>query len=788
VRPPRGKLLSPARGCSLPSQHGKKGTWMTDSEQMSQDFPPESDDDPRVRRLLAAYAPALLQHLRERLDGLLSDHLAAQVALAIRAVARDDPSLDTNTPEPPLALRRSVFEKLTVFCLRTGLTGPALVLLLEYAPRIKQALKQSEYRGRLSEEDLEDLAQDTMVRAVERGAQYEPERSSLGRWLNVLAYYAMLDLIRDRGALSAAGRDRIAAAQLQQLGKGTPEFDEQMRERIWEAVRKLSPGLALYVQRSFLEGWSDAEIQHELNARPGTLRVWKTRALQKLRAILGSSLGLVLVMMIITVGPAVAQPLASALDVGSIAEAPGQTPTTTVRPSLPARIAEAPSLPTAPAPATPLPASPMPAPPSTAPASPIPGAPPAESVAAPSATAPLAANPTPTVTATPPTLPSPTAAPPRGDRFLPPTTTPRPELHLSVTPIRAPAQMPEEVPATPEEAAVPTAMPEPEMSPTASPTATASPSATPTATASPSATPSPTASPTATPTPEVCQEAGETVAISGAGIRDRAEQTIVIPEARWSTVQVVGRFADDARALPELVRFRFADGTEVVRRAPSLVNDHGYVFETPGRPGPASVHVREPRDAATARGIVVTAGSAANEGICGAWTSPFTTVYNGGTSIDVPLPQALEQAGNLRVRGVFIAIQDEQPVIFGAEAGGVVADAHTAPNVGPMLIIEEVMLPDVPPGTDRVRIWFASAPSDAAAGIFVSASVAYPCPPAGSFPTTSSSKPASAVLAGLIPLFHVLRSRRASHQAHRRCPRRLAGEAGSSVHPPGQAH
>jgi hypothetical protein len=286
----------------------------------------------------------------------------------------------------------------------------------------------------------------------------------------------------------------------------------------------------------------------------------------------------------------------------------------------------------------------------------------------------------------------------------------------------------------------------------------------------------------------VCQEAGETVAISGAGIRDRAEQTIVIPEARWSTVQVVGRFADDARALPELVRFRFADGTEVVRRAPSLVNDHGYVFEAPGRPGPASVHVREPRGAATARGIVVTAGSAANEGICGAWTSPFTTVYNGGTSIDVPLPQALEQAGDLRVRGVFIAIQDEQPVIFGAEAGGVVADAHTAPNVGPMLIIEEVMLPDVPPGTDRVRIWFASAPSDAAAGIFVSASVAYPCPPAGSFPTTSSSKPASAVLAGLIPLFHVLRSRRASHQAHRRCPRRLAGKAGSSVHPPGQAH
>ncbi|MGB9632484.1 MAG: sigma-70 family RNA polymerase sigma factor, partial [Chloroflexaceae bacterium] len=392
---------------------------------MSQDFPPESDDDPRMRRLLAAYAPALHQHLRERLDGLLSDDLAAQIAPAIRAAARDDRALDADTAEPPLALRRSVSEKLTIFCLRTGLTGPALVLLLEYAPHIKQALKRGKHGQYLSAEDLEDLAQDTIVRAVERGAQYQPELSSLGRWLNVLAHYAMLDLIRDRSVLDAAGRDRIAAEQLQALGDGAPEFDEQMRGRIREAIGKLSPGLALYIQRSFLEGWSDAEIQHALNARPGTLRVWKTRALQKLRAILGSSLGLVLVMMIVTVGPVVAQPLVSALGLGPIAEAPGQTRTATVAPPPFARIAEPPSLATASATATPPSASPTLAPPSVAPARPVPSVTPAESVAAPSATATLAATPTPAATATPLTLPSPLAAPPSSDGSLPPTATPR---------------------------------------------------------------------------------------------------------------------------------------------------------------------------------------------------------------------------------------------------------------------------------------------------------------------------------------------------------------------------
>ncbi len=811
---------------------------MTDSERMSQDFPPESDDDPRMRRLLAAYAPALLQHLRERLDGLLSDDLAAQVTPAICAAARDYRSLDADTPEPPLALRRSVSENLTIFCLRTGLTGPALVLLLEYAPHIKQALKRGKHGQYLSEEDLEDLARDTMVRAVERGAQYQPELSSLGRWLNVLAHYAMLDLIRDRSVLSAAGRDRIAAEQLQELGDGAPEFDEQMRERIREAIGKLSPGLALYIQRSFLEGWSDTEIQHALNARPGTLRVWKTRALQKLRAILGSSLGLVLVIMIVTFGPVVAQPLTSMLGPGPIAKAPGQTPTATVAPSPIARMAEPLSLSTASATTTPPSASPTLAPPSVAPASPVPSVTRAESVAAPSATASLAASPTVAATVTPLTLPSPLATLPSSAGALPPTATPRLELQLPATPIRAPAQMPEESPTAPEEAAEPTATPEPETtaSPTATatasatPTATATASATPTATATASATPSPTAtatasatpsptatttatasatpSPTATttatasatpsltatatasatPTPEVCQGVGETVVISGAEMGLRAEQTIVIPESRWSTVQVVGRFAGDARTLPDLVRFRFADGTEIVRHAPSLVNDHGYIFEAPGRPGSVSVYVREPRGAATAGGIVVTAGSAAHEGVCGVRVSPFRTVYNELTIIDLLLPRTLEQRGDLRVRGVFIAVQDEQPVIFGAEGGGVVAHVQTAPNAGSILIIEEVMLPDVPPGTDRVRIWFASPRSDSAAGIFVSASVAYPCPSAGPFSGTSSSKPASAVLAGAIPFFHVLRRRRTSHQAYTRCPRPLAGEAGSSTYPPGPAN
>ncbi|MCX7789043.1 MAG: sigma-70 family RNA polymerase sigma factor, partial [Chloroflexaceae bacterium] len=326
---------------------------------MSQDFPPDSDDDPRIQRLLAAYAPALIQHLRERLDELFSEALAEQVAPAIRAAARDDRSLDAVTPEPPLALRQSVSERLTVFCLHTGLTHPALVLLLEYAPRIRWALKRSKHGQSLSAEDLEDLANDTMVRAVERGAQYRPELSGLGSWLNMLAHYAMLDLIRDRSVLSAAGRDQIAAEQLQELGDGTPEFDEQMRERLQEAIRKLPPRLALYIRLRFLEDWSDAEIQHRFNAQPGTVRVWRTRGLQKLRAILGNALGLVLVMTIVTVGSAIAQPLGSGLWTGPIANAPGQTRTATVAPApRTPGITETSPPPTATATATPLSATP----------------------------------------------------------------------------------------------------------------------------------------------------------------------------------------------------------------------------------------------------------------------------------------------------------------------------------------------------------------------------------------------------------------------------------------------
>ncbi len=740
-----------------------------DADQRSQAFPPVSDDDPRVQRLLAAYAPGLIEHLRAHLDDLWSGDLAVQVAPAIRAEADANHSLDVVTPEPPLALRRSVSERVTIFCLQTGLTRPALVLLLEYVPRIKSALKRSKYGPYLSAEDLEDLAQDTIVRAVERGAQYRPELSSLGNWLNMLANFAMLDLIRERRALSLAGRERLAAEQLRELGEGTPEFDEQMRARLQQAVRALSPGLALYIQRHFFEGWSDAEIQHRMNVKAGTLRVWKKRALDKLRAILGSSLGLVLVLLIATVGPVVAHLSFEAPGSGSVAQAPGFTPSPIPAPAL----AEAALPPIATATAAPLPATPTPPPLTAEPGSPTSSPVPAEVLATPSATATPAASLTPLATATLPTLPSPTIAPPRSERPLPPTATARPQLQLSITPIRAPAPVLEEIPAAPTEAAEPTTAPESEM----------------TATATASATPLPTATATAsaTPTPEVCQE--EAAAISGAEMGYRAEQTIVIPESRWSTVQVVGRFADGARTVPELVRFRFADGTEVVRHTPARVNDSGYVFEAPGHPGLASVYVREARGAATARAIVITTGSVANEGVCGVLSTPIAEVYNGAVAIDVPLPTVLAQPGALRVRGAFFATTQDRPaLIFGAEAGGVVIHTQTGPDAGPTLFIEEVMLANVPAGTDRVRIWFASPHSGNNTGIFVSASVAYPCPPAVSLAPASPTGAESATLAGQISLFYVMRRRRASHNTCMRCPRPVASEAGNSPYPPGQAH
>ncbi|MFQ3663502.1 MAG: sigma-70 family RNA polymerase sigma factor, partial [Chloroflexaceae bacterium] len=489
----------------LPSPNTTRRSSAPGPDQETPAIPPGSDDDPRVRRLLAAYAPGLIEHLRARLDDLWSGDLATQVAPAIRAEADANRSLDVVTPEPPLALRRSVSERVTVFCLRAGLTSPALVLLLDYVPRIKLALKRSKHGPYLSAEDLEDVAQDTIVRAVERGAQYRPELSSLGSWLNMMAHFAMLDLIRERSALSLAGREQIAGEQLSELGEGTPEFDEQMGARVQQAVHALSPGLALYIQRRFLEGWSDAEIQSKMNVKAGTLRVWKKRALDRLRAILGSSLGPVLVLLIATVGPVVAHLSFEAPGVGSVAQAPGLTPS-----PIPTRVSEeAPPLPTATATAAPLVATPT-----TPLLAPEPGnlalnPAPTEGLAAPSATTTPAASPTPPATATLLTLPSPTVAPPHSDRPLPPTATARPELQLSITPIRAPAPVLEEIPAAPTEAAAPTAVPEPEMtatataSPTPSPTATAtaSPTLSPTATATASPTLSPTATATASPTP-----------------------------------------------------------------------------------------------------------------------------------------------------------------------------------------------------------------------------------------------------------------------------------------------
>jgi RNA polymerase sigma factor (sigma-70 family) len=229
-------------------------------------------------RLAAGYGQQVAAELSSMLEALLPpDTVAAQVALALEGAP---------PAEAPRALWARARDGLIVYCLHNGHPRAASLLLLEHVRRLKAVIGASRHGRWLSEEDRTDIAHDTILRAVERGPSYNPAISGLGGWLNMLAFYITADLIRDRGAIHRAGLAALVGDRIRAEIWEDPDLDPAVRRRVHQAIEQLPPGLALFVQRHYLEGWSAAEIQCVMNVAPETVRVWKNRSLKRLRAML----------------------------------------------------------------------------------------------------------------------------------------------------------------------------------------------------------------------------------------------------------------------------------------------------------------------------------------------------------------------------------------------------------------------------------------------------------------------------------------------------------------------
>jgi RNA polymerase sigma-70 factor (ECF subfamily) len=149
------------------------------------------------------------------------------------------------------------------------------------------------YRMTGSQQDAEDVLQETFLRAYKQLSRFE-SRANFSTWLHRIAVNCSIDLIRGRphreSAVDTPDLEHVGAAFESTDSSGTsPErlmLSTEVQERIGEAMRGLSPmERAAFTLRHF-EGRSIEEISQALGLKTNATKHSIFRAVRKMRVAL----------------------------------------------------------------------------------------------------------------------------------------------------------------------------------------------------------------------------------------------------------------------------------------------------------------------------------------------------------------------------------------------------------------------------------------------------------------------------------------------------------------------
>jgi len=142
-----------------------------------------------------------------------------------------------------------------------------------------------------SEQDAEDVVQETFLRAYRRLKQFEL-RSSFGTWIFRIAVNAALDLTRKRGRYEQVeqpvGSDEAGAERIAQLPAADPAPDRillsaELKQKVESVLAEMSPQVrAAFVLRHY-EGMPIEQIGGVLGLKESATKNSIYRAVQKLR-------------------------------------------------------------------------------------------------------------------------------------------------------------------------------------------------------------------------------------------------------------------------------------------------------------------------------------------------------------------------------------------------------------------------------------------------------------------------------------------------------------------------
>ena len=156
-----------------------------------------------------------------------------------------------------------------------------IALFDHFAPRIKAYMRKLG----ASEEDAEELVQETMLTVWRKAATYDAARSAVSSWVFTIARNLRIDALRrdQRRVLDLADPMLLPAAR-PAADDAIEGLEQQARVRL--AMLALPPEQAAVVNLAFYEGLSHGEIAAALAVPLGTVKSRMRLAFQRIRLAL----------------------------------------------------------------------------------------------------------------------------------------------------------------------------------------------------------------------------------------------------------------------------------------------------------------------------------------------------------------------------------------------------------------------------------------------------------------------------------------------------------------------
>lgn len=157
-----------------------------------------------------------------------------------------------------------------------------VALFNHFAPRVKAFLM----RGNLSEQEAEELTQDTMLTMWQKADQFDPYKASAATWVFTIARNKKIDRMR-KNAVVTLDLDDLVMAGAEPASDAVSADDElasgRARDRLARAIAQLPPEQALVVRKAFYDDMSHGEIAAATNIPLGTVKSRLRLGLERLR-------------------------------------------------------------------------------------------------------------------------------------------------------------------------------------------------------------------------------------------------------------------------------------------------------------------------------------------------------------------------------------------------------------------------------------------------------------------------------------------------------------------------